>query len=447
MNRRGQEETAGKLGDFCVNCHAPLAVREGATSDGLNLHELPQKLRGVTCYFCHNVESVDGTHNNPVRLSGDTTLRGPISDPVKTPAHGAEYSAYLSSKELRSAELCGACHDIVTTSPPAPAAVELERTYKEWQESLFGPAHAAPGAMLPCGGCHMPPERYGPIAVARGSDLPSRTSHSHHLAGVDVVLSEFPSTGDEERDHAINEEQRRRVQKLLDSTLRVDICVLEISSVASAIEVTLDNLAAGHHFPSGASQDRRLWVEVRAYAAGQDSPVYQSGVIGPEQTELGADADLWLIRDRATGTDGNDAHMFWDIATIQSGTIPGPITADPKNPTFYRTHVARKFPRTGSISSALERVTVTVYLRPVGLDVLDDLIQSGHLDASVRSAMPTFDLIPNRHLAADPVLARLSTSTLEWSPLARESGRFEVWTDTTQPIIKQCIGMQRARSR
>jgi hypothetical protein len=40
MNRRGQEETAGALGDFCVRCHAPMAVREGRTVDGLNLDSL-----------------------------------------------------------------------------------------------------------------------------------------------------------------------------------------------------------------------------------------------------------------------------------------------------------------------------------------------------------------------------------------------------------------------
>ena len=27
MNERGQRETGGQLGPFCVNCHAPLAVR------------------------------------------------------------------------------------------------------------------------------------------------------------------------------------------------------------------------------------------------------------------------------------------------------------------------------------------------------------------------------------------------------------------------------------
>src|SRR3954468_11928791 len=49
MNRRGQAETRGKLGSLCIGCHAPLALREGATSDGLNLEQVPAQLQGVTC--------------------------------------------------------------------------------------------------------------------------------------------------------------------------------------------------------------------------------------------------------------------------------------------------------------------------------------------------------------------------------------------------------------
>src|SRR6185295_7870613 len=41
MNKRGQRETNGALGDFCVKCHAPLAVRDGLTRDGLNLDQVP----------------------------------------------------------------------------------------------------------------------------------------------------------------------------------------------------------------------------------------------------------------------------------------------------------------------------------------------------------------------------------------------------------------------
>ena len=65
MNARGQEETNGELGDFCVQCHAPMAVRTGATTDGLNLADVPQSLKGVTCYFCHSAESVGGEDSYP----------------------------------------------------------------------------------------------------------------------------------------------------------------------------------------------------------------------------------------------------------------------------------------------------------------------------------------------------------------------------------------------
>src|SRR5205085_9814425 len=33
MNQRGQRETNGALGDFCVRCHAPQVVRAGLTTD------------------------------------------------------------------------------------------------------------------------------------------------------------------------------------------------------------------------------------------------------------------------------------------------------------------------------------------------------------------------------------------------------------------------------
>ncbi|TMB43835.1 MAG: hypothetical protein E6J58_00730 [Deltaproteobacteria bacterium] len=67
MNARGQRETNGQLGKFCVNCHAPVAVREGATTDGLNLDQLPPHLKGITCYFCHSVESVTGQRTSARR--------------------------------------------------------------------------------------------------------------------------------------------------------------------------------------------------------------------------------------------------------------------------------------------------------------------------------------------------------------------------------------------
>ena len=35
LNRKGQEDTGGALGSFCVRCHAPVALALGLTTDGL----------------------------------------------------------------------------------------------------------------------------------------------------------------------------------------------------------------------------------------------------------------------------------------------------------------------------------------------------------------------------------------------------------------------------
>src|SRR5215831_9506329 len=42
INKRMQRETGGAMGSLCVQCHAPLALRLGMTTDGLNLDELDQ---------------------------------------------------------------------------------------------------------------------------------------------------------------------------------------------------------------------------------------------------------------------------------------------------------------------------------------------------------------------------------------------------------------------
>ena len=59
LNALGQAETNGELGDFCVQCHAPLAVELGLTTDGLELDEVPEHLRGIGCTFCHQVDAVE----------------------------------------------------------------------------------------------------------------------------------------------------------------------------------------------------------------------------------------------------------------------------------------------------------------------------------------------------------------------------------------------------
>jgi hypothetical protein len=105
-------------------------------------------------------------------------------------------------------------------------------------------------------------------------------------------------------------------------------------------------------------------------------------------------------------------------------------------------HVTRRYPRSrdDSIPGVPDRVSVLVRMRPVGLEILEDLNRSGHLARPIIDAAPTFDLIPNRHLAEDPRLSRLAEVTFEWSASVKDSGSFATRVVRDEAFAKDCVG-------
>lgn len=397
MNRRGQRETGGALGAFCVKCHAPMAVREGLTTDGLNLDVVPRKLKGVTCFFCHSVSAVEGTHDNPLKLGTELVLGGGIQSPISGNAHKSSYSPFHDRERAESAALCGSCHDVVT-----PHGALLERSYLEWQASVFSRL----GSGATCGQCHME-QSAAPRKVAELPDAPLRRTHGHLFAGIDVALTPFA-----ERDA-----QRAKVQAFLDTSLQTALCVQQTGD-SFALRVILDNVAAGHSWPSGAAQDRRAWTEVVAYEGSH--VLYQSGVVPDDGTPLDTDdPDLWLLRDCIFDQQGREVHMFWEAAESEGNLLPALSTFDPAEPRFYQTHILQSFPRAQSrfASGVPDRVTLRVRLQPIGKDILDSLVASGDLAPAIRDAMPTFDVG--------------SPAVLEWTPATATQRYFE----NGQPVL------------
>ncbi len=367
MNARGQEETGGELGSFCVTCHAPMALKEGLTEDGLDLDTVPVSLRGITCAYCHFVDGVEGNHNAQLTLREDGVLAGGLAQPMETTAHASTYSSLHDRNTTESSDLCGPCHDIVT-----PSNVHLERTYAEWQETIFADDGVA---RLSCSSCHMPG------ALGEAADVPDaveRLVHDHRFPGVDVALTDFP-----DRDG-----QRQGVEEALGRTLLATLCVLPID-FGSEVLVRLENVGAGHKWPSGAAHDRRAWVEVIASNEAGDV-VFATGDVEDGQAVVDdEDPYQWLFRDRLFDGEGTEVHMFWEAeGKVESSVLPATTTLDPADPAYYH-YVERRFPILGQVPA---RVTLRVRLRPMGLDVLDDLVQSGHLDPAIRAAIPTFDL-------------------------------------------------------
>jgi hypothetical protein len=475
MDARGQRETAndpaGPLGGFCVKCHAPMAYLKDPNTVGADLDTLPDSMQGITCYFCHQVKDVTDTHNNPLVLANDTTMRGEYNDPVANKAHQSTYSELhdadgyytTSGNGLTSSKLCGSCHDIVVPAHFSGASqdVALERTYTEWQGSIFNQTGKlnSPNA---CGsvGCHTRPTdfntNYNGVPIADAVLNPGVKAraylHPHGFPGVDLALTDFP-----ERDA-----QRRSVQTMLNTTLLVTLCVADVENV---IGVELENSSVGHNIPSGASQDRRMWLEVKGYKSGQQ--IYASGLVPPghspaellDKTSPFYDANFAssctdstnatvkcdLLRDTPIDKNGNPVHMFWQAADVPAGnrqTMAVPVTNNNSDPRYHMVgDVASWIYRT---PARPDRVTLTIHVQPMGIDVLQDLMRThdllpsallggvdlpdaglldaGHTDGGTgfsgeafRNAMPTLAVLPNTSID-DAGVPPTDAVTLEWNP-------------------------------
>ena len=363
LNAMAQEETGGAVGSFCVGCHAPMALHVGATSDGLNIEEVPRRFRGVTCYYCHQVDQIEDDHNAALRLADDDRFRAGIADPQATEAHLSGTMTIHDGRHLDSSALCGTCHDVRT-----PSGLRLENTFAEWRESIFGQGPAG----VSCAGCHMP-GREGTVAEVAGA--PIRRIHDHSMPGVDVALGPWPEAG----------AQLAGIQRDLKRVLAATLCVQPGDS-GPEILVILDNVFAGHSFPSGVTHSRRAWVELTAYDG--DDRILISGVVDDDEPiAMLEDENLWLMRSRIYDESGTEVHFSWQARTMESNLLPAGVTSDPSDPRFSHA-VERAYP----LPVLPTRVEMRVQMRPIGLEILEEMALAGRLDPSVAQSLPTLTL-------------------------------------------------------
>jgi hypothetical protein len=384
MNKLGHQDTDGELGTFCVKCHAPMAVKDGLT-DGSpeRIEALPYHMKGFTCYFSHNAQDVTGENNAEVSIANDDVMRGGIVGAIQPSAHGVAYSKFMNRYDEHSSQLCGGCHDIVNDH-----GVHLERTFAEYKRSVF--SHAGTPGFLTCSGCHMP-NREGLAAIDGAPALATRDVHSHLWPGVDVALTSWPD----------REEYEAAVTCALDNSILVKA---EQSDTPGDINYWVENIAA-HNMPSGASQDRRLWVEVREFDR-DDNPMCTLGAVPDDEQVVGfrepgitcarsgGETSFPLFRDRIFDENGEETHNFWEAAPSDAseagyvGSALEPATmVDAQGNVLAHTTKLQFTPQTQT-----KRVEIRMRMRPMDYDVLGELIDAGVLDDAVRSEIRTYTL-------------------------------------------------------
>lgn len=242
--KEAEKATDGALGEFCTQCHAPIAVMGGVLDGSAGIATLEGSSKeGVTCDFCHQVGGTEGQVGNAsFTMVPEGTKRAQLKD-SKSPGHNTAYSEIHET-----AEFCGNCHDVRHPQN----GLGLESTYSEWKA---GP-YAAQGIV--CQDCHMTP---GPGVTKpnpgrAGAGCPDR-EHIYLMtfAGGNVGLGD--SARAEERLKAAAE-------------LTIDAPEIAAAGVDVDLSTTITNVGAGHYLPTGLTDVRRMWLEVEGRTASGD---------------------------------------------------------------------------------------------------------------------------------------------------------------------------------
>ncbi len=204
--------TKGAAKETCLKCHAPTVLITKDTDAALPItHE------GVTCDFCHSIESVDLSSRNPFKLDVAGKKRASMKD-AKSPAHSASYAEWFNKSEM-----CAGCHEIASVH-----GVKTATTYSEWKTSEY----AAKGVQ--CQGCHMP-----------------------KVSGNAVDPSVKPASTGKVHDHSLSHNV-----DTMKGALKLHLVKTERSTGDRYIvDINVTNARAGHAVPTG-TQPREVILEV-----------------------------------------------------------------------------------------------------------------------------------------------------------------------------------------
>ncbi|MCP3981253.1 MAG: hypothetical protein GY716_18285 [bacterium] len=313
------------VGDFCLRCHTPnawLAGRseppdgtvDGCMLDGKIDDPNASDFEGVSCHMCHRMmeNTSPPAGEDPLYFEngqywlddtdcggqGQPCRRGPydyIAEGLTPPPHLWEHSPYHEGSGL-----CGNCHNVtnpvenlIIAGVDQGIAFPIERTYKEWQQSLY----SIPDGLNPktCQNCHMPDATANPSnACVQMSNDHNGDMPIHEFAGgnswiPEVLRNAYP---DLNMDAELAASRDAALDMLQNQSATVDVTaplfVVDGSSMNATVKVT--NLT-GHKLPTGYPEGRRMWLNVEA-RDGDGVLFWESGAYDTLTGELASDVQL-----------------------------------------------------------------------------------------------------------------------------------------------------------
>ncbi|MDP8221754.1 MAG: multiheme c-type cytochrome [Candidatus Lernaella stagnicola] len=251
--------------ELCIKCHAPLLYGAGVMTSAEQPFAMGEKKTNshIACDFCHSVAGLNEIRNTGHLLdpgNGEEepgNKRGPRNDGA------CEYHQCEFSELHTSSAFCGGCHQVRHVDYGTP----LETTYTEW---LAGPYSTDdPKTTVNCQDCHM---RQAPGIPATGitarPDRPGNAADDgpqrphvwrHRTVGGNVFVP--PLLGD---DGTAVQMATERLQHC--AAIELQAGPWTTGDVAT-LRVRVKNTGAGHDIPTGVTELRQVWLEIKVIDA------------------------------------------------------------------------------------------------------------------------------------------------------------------------------------
>jgi len=277
---------------WCMGCHSPQKVVAGIPSSNipnktqfLTRHGAdlirdfeagrPQVEEGTGCVFCHRVTAIENAGGNAgltVNIqdraqyifdnASASVLRWAANRLInaKPEAHKQSYLNPL----YQQSDYCGACH---TEFAPGSGS-QIVDTYGEWAASPFNNPDD-PTKHKTCLDCHMhaDPDQIGTDipAYSTANGAQKTNVRSHRFVGANHFLVGLRDA-----------EAERQSIALLRTSAELNLAV-----TPQSVQVTVNNVGAGHALPTGVADFRELWLQVLVKNA-QGETVLRSGFLSAE---------------------------------------------------------------------------------------------------------------------------------------------------------------------
>lgn len=313
---------------WCDGCHEPLGILagEGTPLAAVGPNEALEE--GATCILCHtSVEARPLAGNAGLTLNINEIKR--YLDPALIMAAPEQHAKSMQAKRhnplIGKSEMCGACHtEIRPERVSGDFPLHFQETFDEWRLSEYADRG------IECQNCHMDADPAKYVNALKRGELPKRKI-SHRFVGNNYLLtdSDLPQnaflalrggwapgtnvfiSGKEWLDDL--KKQQGLIIDLLRSAADMKVKA-KLSDAEDEVDlaVSITNSGAGHNLPTGALDQRYMWIEVKLTSS-EGTDLYHSGWFDPEKGAEDPDAVKYIKIMHNKDGSRNDRHILFDV--------------------------------------------------------------------------------------------------------------------------------------